>query len=74
MKLWRDWFEIGVFHDVTVFEDRLFLPTELRFMNAFGPSLHVLILDQYALSIHQGIGFAPGRFSQTLSFSVESVF
>ena len=43
-------------------------------MDAFGPSLHFLILDQCALSIHQGLGFAPGRFDQTLSFTVESVF
>ena len=41
---------------------------------ALSLSLHFLILDQYALSVHQGVGFAPGRFAQTISFAVESVF
>ncbi len=74
IRLWRDWFEAGVFHDLSVYGDRISSPTTLRAMDAFGPSLHFLILDQYALSIHQGLGFAPGRFSQTISFTVESVF
>jgi hypothetical protein len=46
----------------------------MRLMDAFGPSLHFVILDQYALSVNQGIGFAPGRFSQTVSFTLQSVF
>ena len=74
MKLWRDWFEVGVFHDLSVFEDRISSPNTLRAMDAFGPSLHFLVLDQFALNIYEGIGFAPGKFSQTLSFGVESVF
>jgi hypothetical protein len=74
VQLWRDWFEVGIFHDVSLFEDRISSPSTLRLMNAFGPSLHILVLDQYALSIHQGLGFAPGKFSQTLSFTVETVF
>ena len=74
IRLWRDWFEAGVFHDLSIFEDRISSPTTLRAMDAFGPSLHFLILDQYALSIYQGLGFAPGRFSQTISFAVESMF
>lgn len=74
INLWRDWFELGVFHDLSVFEDRISSPPTVRMMDAFGPSLHFLVLDQYALSIHQGVGFAPGKFSQTLSFAVESVF
>jgi hypothetical protein len=74
VRLWRDWFEAGVFHDLTIFRDRISSPTALRAMDAFGPSLHFLILDQYALSIYQGFGFAPGRFSQTFSFTVESMF
>ena len=74
VRLWRDWFEAGVFHDLSIFGDRISSPTTLRAMDAFGPSLHFLILDQYALSIYQGLGFAPGRFSQTISFMVESMF
>lgn len=74
VRLWRDWFEAGVFHDLSLFGDRISSPTALRAMDAFGPSLHFLILDQYALSVHQGFGFAPGRFSQTISFAVQSVF
>jgi hypothetical protein len=74
IQLWRNWFELGVFHDLSVFEDRISSPPRLRAMDAFGPSVHFLILDQYALNIHQGIGFAPGKLGQTLSFSMESVF
>jgi hypothetical protein len=74
VRLWRDWFEVGVFHDATVFEDRVESPPAVRLMDAFGPSLNFLILDQYALSVNQGIGFAPGRFSQTVSFTLQSVF
>ena len=74
IRLWRDWFEVGVFHDLSIFGDRISSPTTLRAMDAFGLSLHFLILDQYALSVHQGVGFAPGRFAQTISFAVESVF
>ena len=74
IKLWRDWFEIGMFHDLSVFQDRISSPPTVRMMDAFGPSLHFLILDQYALGVYQGIGFAPGTFSQTISFTVETVF
>lgn len=74
IKLWRDWFEIGAFHDLSIFEDRISMPASVRVMNGFGPSLHFLILDQYALGVYQGIGFAPGAFSQTITFSVQSVF
>lgn len=74
IRLWRDWFELGVFHDLTAFEDRISMPAAPRLMDAFGPSLHFLILDQYALGLYQGLGFAPGRFGQTVSFTLESVF
>jgi hypothetical protein len=67
-------FAAGFFHDLSVFEDRVASPPAVRFMNGFGPSLHFLILDQYVLGVYQGIGFAPGRFSQTISFGVQSVY
>jgi hypothetical protein len=74
INVWQDWFEVGAFHDLSVFDDRISSPPTLRLRDAFGPSLHFLILDPYALGIHQGIGFAPGKFSQTPSLTVESVF
>jgi hypothetical protein len=74
IRLWRDWFEAGIFHDLSVFEDPADQPNRLRVADSFGPSLHFLILDLYALGIYQGFGFAPGQFSQTLSFTLSRVF
>lgn len=74
IRLWRDWFEVGVFHDLSVFQDPANQPKRVRVADSFGPSLHFLILDLYALGIYQGFGFAPGQFSQTISFSLNRVF
>ncbi len=74
IRLWRDWFEVGIFHDVSIFQDPVTGPGRAQVANSFGPSLNFLVLDLYALGIYQGFGFAPGRFGQTLSFAFNRVF
>lgn len=73
ISFWREWFEAGIFHDLSLFRDRTTQPNAIRVIDSFGPSLHFLILDLYALGIYEGFGFAAGKFSQTLSFTVTTV-
>ena len=50
-------------------------PTKLVAMaDAFGPSLHLLILDLFALDIFYAFGFAPVGFDHNISFSLQTVF
>jgi hypothetical protein len=74
VNVWRYWFELGFFHDLSVFGDRTRPGDPVALANAFGPSLHFLLFDLYALDIQQGLGFAPGRFDQTFSLTLQTIF
>ncbi len=73
--LWTEKIQLGAFHDLATFGDRRD-PKDVRVAvaNAFGPSLHVLLVDVFSLDIYYGFGFAPGGFDHNLSFSLQRVF
>lgn len=69
-----EWFELGVFHDGSLFRDRSGSSSDVAFANAFGPSAHFLLFDLFSLGIYVGFGFAPVGFDHTFSFGVQTVF
>jgi hypothetical protein len=74
MHLWRDWFALGVFHDTSVFMDRSQPIQGTAVVDAFGPSLHFLLLDTFALDFYAGFGFSPVGFDQTVTFALQTIF
>jgi len=74
VNLWWDWFEVGLFHDVSLFGNRSADSDELSLANAFGPSLHFLLFDTFSLAVYSGFGFAPVGFDHTFSFNVQTIF
>ena len=58
----RNAFWFGVFHDGSVFGDRKQLGAPVKWANAFGPSLHVLVLGTIAIDLFYAFGFSPSGF------------
>ena len=74
VRLWRDWLAVGVFHDASLFMDRSQPIHRPTVVDAFGPSVHVLLLDTFALDIYAGYGFSPAGFDQTVTFALQTIF
>lgn len=84
-KIVRD-LQIGALYQHTIFEDTLADPTRPVFAwtNAFGPGVHLLLVDQFAIDVYWVMGLAPpsyeafspngGRFSHTISLGVQSAY
>jgi hypothetical protein len=43
-------------------------------VDAFGPSVHFLLFDTFALDLFAGFGFSPVGFDQTVTFAVQTIF
>jgi hypothetical protein len=43
-------------------------------VDAFGPSVHFLIFDTFALDLYAGFGYAPVGFDQTVTFALQTIF
>jgi hypothetical protein len=67
MHLWRDGFALGVFHDTSLFMDHSQWLHRTTVVDAFGPSVHLLLLDTFALDIYAG-------FDQTITFALQTIF
>lgn len=74
VNLWWDNFELGLFHDLSLFGDRTLPEHPAALTNAFGPSLHLLLFDLFAFDIYYGFGFSPVGLSHNLSFNLATVF
>ena len=74
VHLWNDWFALGVFHDTSLFEDRSQPIHRPTVVDAFGPSVHFLLLDTFALDIYAGFGLSPLGFDQTVTFALQTIF
>jgi hypothetical protein len=74
LQLWRDWFAVGVFHDTSLFMDRSQPLHRAAVVDAFGPSVHFLLLDTFALDVFAGFGFSPVGFDQTVTFALQTIF
>lgn len=71
-------FQLGLFHDGSVFEDRTANPVgpgRLAVGNAFGPSAHALLFNFLAIDVFYGFGLSSyGKFSHSLTFTLSNVF
>lgn len=74
LAVWEDTIKVGVFHDLSLFADRSAGGADFAVADAFGPSLHFLFFDLFALDIYYGFGFDPLGFDHNLSFTLETVF
>jgi hypothetical protein len=74
LHLWRDWFALGVFHDASFFMDRSQPLHRAAVVDAFGPSMHLLLFDTFALDLFAGFGFSPVGFDQTVTFALQTIF
>ena len=74
LHLWRDWFAVGVFHDASWFIDRSQPLHRAALVDAFGPSVHFLLLETFALDLFAGFGFSPVGFDQTVTFALQTIF
>jgi hypothetical protein len=72
--LWRDWFALGLFHDASLFTDRSQPRAGAAVVDAFGPSVHFLVFDTFALDFYAGFGFSPLGFDQTVTFALQTIF
>jgi hypothetical protein len=74
MHLWRDWFALGAFHDTSLFMDRSQPIHRPAAIDAFGPSIHFLLFDTFALDLYAGFGYSPVGFDQTVTFALQTIF
>jgi hypothetical protein len=74
VNLFWDWFEVGLFHDLSMFGNRTRVPTDFSLANGFGPSLHLLLFDMFSIGLYQGFGFSPVGYDYTFSFNLETIF
>ena len=72
MQLGRS-IRLGAYHDGSLFLDRDD-PSVIRAVNAVGPSIHVLLLDSFALDFYWGYGWSPSGPSQNLSLTFKKVY
>jgi hypothetical protein len=77
VNVYSDWVDVGFFHDLSVFGDRSHpeeSSNQAAVVNAFGPSLHLLFFDTFALDIFFAFGFGREGFDHGISFAVNSTF
>lgn len=74
LQLWRDWFAVGAFHDASLFMDRSQAKPAVAMVDAFGPSVHFLLFDTFALDFYAGFGYSPVGFDQTVTFALQTIF
>lgn len=75
LSLYNDRLKLGVFHDFALFYERREGDLDrVSWANAFGPSLHLLVLDSFAIDIYYGFGFAPSGFDHNMVFRARKVF
>ena len=66
-------FQLGLFHDLSLFEDLQIQKETIQFANAFGPSVHTLILGIFSLDVYYGMGFSPAGFGQSFVIGLKRV-
>jgi hypothetical protein len=67
-------FDLGVFADLSVFRDRRRADAPWSLATSFGPSLHAIIVDQFAFDVWYGFGFAPTGFDHSIGLHFEHIY
>jgi len=66
--------KLGLFHDLSVFVNRLDPDLPLALANGGGPSLHLLLLDQFAFDFYYGVGLSPDGLGHNMYLKLRSVY
>ena len=68
-----DQFQLGIFHDLSVFRDRSKGGNDWALANAFGPSVHYLFFGMFSLDVFYGFGFSSLGFGQSFVLNLTRV-
>ena len=77
VSVWGEKMKLGVFADVAGFGDRVSNADRTPVLSAatgFGPSVHFLVFDLFAIDLYYGFGFDRVGFDHNLSFDARTVF
>ncbi|MBW1877305.1 MAG: hypothetical protein JRI25_00550 [Deltaproteobacteria bacterium] len=66
--------KLGLFHDLSVFVNRLDPELPLALANGGGPSLHLLLLDQFAFDFYYGVGLSPEGLGHNMYLKLRTVY
>jgi hypothetical protein len=66
--------KLGLFHDLSLFINRLESELPLAWANGGGASLHLLLLDQFAFDFYYGAGMSPEGFSHNMYLKLRTVY
>jgi len=77
----KDFFKIGLFNDLSLYEDRSLGFRRFNIADGFGPSFHFLFFDLVAVDLYYGFGWAfdflartDAEFAHNFSLSVSTVY
>jgi len=74
LALFGDTFQLGVFHQGALFTDLTNNRFHAELANAFGPSVHFMVFDNFAIDVYYGFGFSPAGFGHNYNLTVAKVF
>lgn len=74
LALFSDTVKLGVFHQGALFTDLTAGRFHAELANAFGPGVHLLVFDNFAIDVYYGLGFSPAGFDHNYYLSAAKVF
>jgi hypothetical protein len=63
-----------MFHQLALFADLTQGRFHAELANAFGPSVHLLVFDNFAIDMYYGFGFSPAGFDHNYNVTAAKVF
>ena len=74
LALFSSSFKLGVFHQGALFADLTNNRFHAELANAFGPSVHLMVFDNFAIDLYYGFGFSPAGFGHNYNLNIAKVF
>jgi len=74
LALFSDVVKLGVFHQGVLFTDLTRGRFHAELANAFGPGVHLLVFDNFAVDVYYGFGFSPAGFDHNYYLNAAKVF
>lgn len=74
LALFTDVVRLGIFHQGALFTDLTRGRFHAELANAFGPGVHLLLFDNFAIDVYYGFGFSPAGFDHNYYLNAAKVF